>query len=131
MERGFSVLVGNRVSLEAHLVTVRLTLDEHFRLGRRNVQLTVELAGLLVAVHLGVADGLDLAVLAKGNLHDHVVRRCVVVERPLLLLVINDAEQQTVSVVLEALHHGITVVLGLAVFVGDLGGHDDDDSLLA
>ena len=118
----------DRVGFEADLVAVRLALNEHLCRRRGNVQLALELACLLVLRHLRVADRLDLAVLTEGHLHRHVVVGGVVVEGPLVLVVVDNAEQQPVAVVLEALHDGVAGVSGLAVLVADLG-HDEEGGL--
>ncbi|CAD2219318.1 calpain-like cysteine peptidase [Angomonas deanei] len=95
----------------ADLEAVGLTLDKHFGGARGDLELALDLLGLGVHFLGGLAEGGDLAGLAEGHLDDHLVVLGVVVEGPLLLLVVDDLEEETVLVVREAAADNVSIVV--------------------
>lgn len=118
------VAVGVGIRLEGNLEAIRHALNEHLGLRRADHDLALVFASLRIAFHGGLTQGLDLAILAEGDLDDHEVAQSIVVEGPGLVLIIHNTEEEAVTVILETLDDSVTLAGGLAIFIDDIGGHE-------
>ena len=110
-----AIFVAQRQRVHLGAEAVHAALDEHLSLARVHHDGGYPLAVVLL-LQPRLAEGFDVAVLVEGDGHMHLVLLRVVVVGPLLLFLVDNAEEKAV-VLLKTLRYVITLEGGLTVEV--------------